>query len=70
MKNTFKVLITFFIPILFFIGCEDKPLPFEPQYNTNENITLSKTGVVESAFGTDKQASKQASKLIKQTLNP
>ncbi|MFC1785641.1 hypothetical protein ACFL0J_08475, partial [Candidatus Neomarinimicrobiota bacterium] len=42
MKNMFNVLLTLCIPVLFFIGCEDKTLPFEPVSHTNENSSLSK----------------------------
>ncbi len=41
MKNTLRALLTLSIPLLFFISCEDKPLPFEPKNNTDDNHLLS-----------------------------
>lgn len=48
MKNTTRILMTLLITLLFFIGCEDKPLSFEPENNANENISLSKKWGLES----------------------
>ena len=41
MNNALRALLTLTITLLFFISCEDKPLPFEPKNNTGENNFLS-----------------------------
>ena len=59
MKNTQNILLMLFITVLIVIGCEDKPLPFEPINSTNENSSLSKEAWVrESGFFIEKMASK------------
>ena len=63
MKNIFKVLLTFLIPLLFFMGCEDKPLPFEPDYNTTENNSLFKRIL---GLESESIVARQAAKFIEQ----
>ncbi|NHZ86698.1 MAG: hypothetical protein GWP19_12605, partial [Planctomycetia bacterium] len=58
MKRTSRKLFIVLILLLFFIGCEDKPLPFEPENDTNENISLAKRGGMQSEIFMDRLASR------------
>jgi hypothetical protein len=68
VKNTvpLKVILTLTIPLLFFIGCEDKPLPFEPNNEITVKESLGKREFEDHKFFNNQKAKIFADKFMAQ----